>query len=438
MELDAPEIQQDIEDLEYWIVGGAVRDKMLDKEPEDRDYVVIGAKPREMKERGFKPIEASNFPVFQDSNGDEWALARKERKIGEGYHGFETFTDDVTLEEDLARRDFTINAIAYNPEEDIHDYPVAVKGNREAHSIRDLNQGIIRHITEAFEEDPVRILRMARFASRLPGFDIADDTMIIAQENSHRLENVPGERIGSEVRKAMKQAEEPTRFFEVLRESKALEFIMPKIAEFEDISAGPEEHHGEGDLWSHTMMVIEEANKLQPNSVELLLMALVHDIGKVKTQDEDNTGGHDKLGVGLVEQFAENLKLSNDLTEKLKDASREHMRIFKVNPFQENSMRESKVIELVQRLDGGKGATQEELVNLAMADNLGRITDNKVDLTAFKRIDQRIEIAREVIDEVDAEYVADKRGKEIEDFEGENLGQTILNDRVHRMKEIQD
>jgi len=185
-------------------------------------------------------------------------------------------------------------------------------------------------------------------------------------------------------------------------------------------------------------MVIEEAHLLQPNSVELLLMALVHDIGKVKTQDEDNTGGHDKLGVELVEKFAENLKLSNDLTEKLKDASREHMRIFNVDPFQEHSMRESKVIQLVQRLDGSKGATQEELVNLAMADNFGRIADNNVDLTAFERIDHRLELAREAVEKVDAQYVADERGKEIEDFEGPNLGQTLLNDRVHYMKKLQD
>jgi len=431
---DEPELEEDLEELEYWIVGGAVRDKMLDKEPKDRDYVVIGATADEMKERGFKPIEATNFPVFQDSNGDEWALARKERKIGEGYHGFEAFTDDVSLEEDLARRDFTMNAIAYNPKEDIYDYPVAVEDNYQAHAVKDLKEGTIRHITEAFEEDPVRILRMARFASRLPDFEISPHTQLIATENVDKLENVPGERIGEEVHKAMKQAEQPTRFWDVLKKSGALEVIAPKLDELSEVSAGPEKHHGEGDAWTHTMMVMEEMQDIDANNHDKLMMALVHDIGKVETRNEDNTGGHDKLGEPLAEELAQNLRLSNEYKEKMKDACREHMRIFNVDQMQEHSMRESKVIELVERLDHAKGATQEELIDLAKADNRGREAEVPVDLTAFNRIEERLEKAREAINTVDAEYVAEQRGKNIEDFDGEALGQTLTNDRVHYMK----
>jgi HD superfamily phosphodiesterase len=168
------------------------------------------------------------------------------------------------------------------------------------------------------------------------------------------------------------------------------------------------------------------------------MMALVHDIGKLETRNEKNTGGHDKLGVELAEDLAEKWRLSNEYKEKMKDACREHMRIFKVDPAQESSMRESKVIELVQRLDGEKGATQEELMDLARADNAGREADIPVDMTAFNRIEERLEKAREAIETVDAQYVADQRDKEIEDFDsGESLGQTILNDRVHYMKKLE-
>jgi len=434
MELNAPNIKQDLEDLEYWIVGGAVRDKMLDKEPKDRDYVVVGATADGMENRGFKPVEASNFPVFKDSNNDEWALARKERKIDEGYHGFETFTEDVSLEEDLARRDFTINAMAYNPEKDVFDYPVAVEENYKAHSVRDLKQKNLRHITDAFEEDPVRILRLARFASRLPEFTIADKTMVLAQENSNKLENVPGERITQEIKKAMAQAEDPVRFWNVMKETGALKVILPEIDDFDEISAGPEKYHGEGDLWSHTKMVMGVMQDIDPNNVEKLLMAVFHDIGKVETKKEGNSGGHDVLGVDIVEEIAKDLRFSNELEEKLKDACREHMRIFNVDPRQRSSMTPGKVIELVERLDGSKGATQKELIDLAKADTLGRITENPTDKSAFDRINKRLEKAREAVETVDAEYVTSKRGKEIKDYEGEAIGQMITQDRIEYLK----
>jgi len=441
MELDTPNIKQDLNELEYWIVGGAVRDVMLDKKPKDRDYVVIGATADEMKNRGFQPIKASNFPVFQDSNGDEWALARKETKKGEGYHGFETFTDDVTLREDLQRRDFTINAIAYNPEKDVYDYPVAVKNNIEAHSIRDLKQGILRHITDSFEEDPVRILRLARFAGRLPNFEIDDDTMQYAQENSYKLDlannnsTIPAERINQEITKALKEAENPVRFMEVMKQTGALNYILPELQEYEDISAGPHKHHAEGDLWTHTMMVLEEMHKIDANNPDKLLMALVHDIGKIKTQNQENSGGHDKKGIPIIEEICGRLKLSNSKTEKMKDASRHHMRTFNVDPYSPDSMKAGKVIKLVEQMRTGKGATQEELLHLMEADHKGRKTTYKTSTKPVKRIKKRLKTAEQTIEKIGAEYSVKKRGKTLEDYDGETIGQIIQMDRVEHMKE---
>lgn len=433
MNLDEPTIEQDLEDLEYWIVGGAVRDSMMDKEPKDRDYVVIGATADEMTDRGFQKIEAQSFPVFQDSNGDEWALARTEKSTGEGYHDFETFTDDVTLADDLERRDFTINAIAYNPRKDIYDYPVAIEGNPGAHSVKDLEQGVIRHITDAFGDDPVRILRMARFAARYD-FQVAKDTMQTAKENREKLRDVPGERIGAEVVKAMAEAEDVRAFFEVLRGCKALEIIMPNVAEFPEISAGPEKWHQEEDMWEHTMMTMEEMQKIESNDPDLLLMALVHDIGKVKNKDSDNHGKHPKEGIPLIEDMCERLKFGNDRTQKLIDASRHHMRIHSTPMKAHDRMGEKKVLDLVEKLDHEKGASLEELIKLCKADSRGRIPTQEIYVEGIRH---RIEVAREAINKIDAEYVTSKRGKSIEDYDGEAIGQMIIQDRIEYMKRNQ-
>jgi len=426
---------QDTEDLEIYVVGGAVRDFLLDKEFSDLDFTVVGESPATMKERGFKEIEAQSFPVFQDSEGNEIALARRESSTGDGYHEFNTEITNVSIEEDLERRDFTMNAVAINLDTGVWEYPVAVEGNRDAHSIKDINTGIIRHITDAFEEDPVRILRMARFASRYPDFEIAKDTKFKAKRNAEKLEEVAGERIQEELIKAMEEAEQPTRFFEVLKKVKALNYFMPKVAQFKDVSAGAEKYHEEGDLWSHTMMTIKEAHKIDPNNANLLLMALVHDIGKVETQDEENSGGHDMLGIPLIEEMSYRLKFSNELEEKLVDASRHHMRIHNTPLKADDSMREKTVIDFVQKINRGKGATIDELLKLCEADARGREPEQDIDKEGIK---QRLAVAQEAIDEVDASYSARKRGGIIEDFEGEALGQMVTQDRIEYMRDRQE
>jgi tRNA nucleotidyltransferase (CCA-adding enzyme) len=435
-------VSQNTEDLEVWVVGGAVRDDYLGKDFKDLDFTVVGETEESMLERGFEKIEAQSFPVFHDDNGHEYALARTETSTGDGYHEFEAETENVEIIDDLKRRDFTMNAMAKRVSDGVYEYPVAVEGNRNAHSIKDLDEGVIRHVSDSFEEDPVRILRMARFASRFPDFQIASDTMQYAQEMSPKLElgkeieeNVPGERVQEEIIKAMKEAEDPVRFWEVMKKSGALKFTLPELAEMEEVSAGPERHHQEGDTWTHTMMVMREAQRLRPNDHRLLLMALVHDIGKIKTQGQDNTGGHDREGIKVIEEISDRLKLSNNLKQTLIDASKQHMRIFNVPLTAPNSMNEKKVIDLVQQLDHEKGATQEELMDLAEADTKGRIPSQSL---SRRNIEKRLETAREAINTVDAEYVASKRNKEISDYSGESLGQMITMDRVEYMKENQE
>lgn len=434
----------DFENLKWYAVGGQVRDSLLGKKVEDFDFVVVEETEEDMIERGFNKIEAQSFPVFHDDQGNEFAIARTEKSTGNGYHDFETQTENVSLEADLRRRDLTINSIAMSPGEQNYHFPLLnnfeedeIRPEQPITPIKDLEENVLRHTSKSFKEDPVRVLRLARFASRFPDYTIADETIEIAQLTSPKLAEVPGERIGEEIHKAMKQAENPRRFWEVCMQVNALHVIAPELTKMRYISAGPEEHHGEGDVWTHTMMVLDEMAEIDLGNNDKMMMALVHDIGKLKTRMSQNTGGHDKKGVEIAENLAERWRLSNEYKEKMVDACKEHMRIFNVDPEQENSMKESKVIKLVQRLDHSKGATQEELMDLARADNAGREAEHPVDISAFERIENRLNMAREAIETVDAQYVTDQRDKEIDDFDGEALGQTILNDRVHYMKKLQ-
>lgn len=211
---------QDTDGLEYYLVGGAVRDHLLGRKPKDKDYVVVGETEESMKERGFKYIQSSSaYPVFQDSNGEEFALARAEESTGSGYGDFNFDTENVTLEEGLERRDFTINAIAMSKDGDIVD---------PFNGQKDLNREVIRHVSDAFQEDPVRVIRMARFASRLD-FDIASETIKIARKTSSKLSSIPEERITEDFKKAMSQAEQPSRFFEALKEAKAYKYISEEL-----------------------------------------------------------------------------------------------------------------------------------------------------------------------------------------------------------------
>jgi len=248
------EIPQNTEDLKVYSVGGAVRDSLKGRDYEDIDFVVVEETEESMEERGFTKIDAQSFPVFHDERGNEYSLARTEESTGEGYHDFEVNTEDVSLEADLRRRDFTINSIACEIDSQNYYFPLLnnfeedeIRPEMPINPIKDLDEEVIRHTSSSFKEDPVRVLRLARFAARFPDFEIADETIEIAQLTSPLLDEVPGERIGDEIIKAMKQSEDPRRFWEVAMEVNALHIIAPELTKMRYISAGPTKYHGESE-----------------------------------------------------------------------------------------------------------------------------------------------------------------------------------------------
>ena len=293
--------------MQIYLVGGAVRDKLLGLEPRDRDWVVVGATPEQMLEQGFRPV-GKEFPVFlHPQNGEEYALARTERKTAPGYHGFVFHADpQVTLEEDLRRRDLTINAMA----EDEHGTIIDPFGGQE-----DLNNGRLRHVSPAFGEDPVRILRIARYAARYAkwGFRVAHGTHTLMKKmvENGEVDALVAERVWQETEAALGE-ETPSRFFEVLRNCGALARIFPELEALFGVPQ-PKHHHPEEDTGVHTMMVLEQAARLSPEPM-VRFAALVHDLGKGTTPKEEwpRHIAHEHRGVALVEQLCERLRVPRD------------------------------------------------------------------------------------------------------------------------------
>jgi tRNA nucleotidyltransferase (CCA-adding enzyme) len=414
----------DKENIEAYVVGGYVRDKLLGNQPSDKDFVVVGETPESMEERGFKPIDATQFPVFLDEARNEWALARTERSDGNSYHDFETFTDNVTIEEDLERRDLTVNSMAVPIGEDIEMVNI-ITPNNHTNPIYDLRNRILRHTSDAFGEDPVRSLRLARFSGRYPSFRIHPSTLEVAQEAAHRLSEQPNERIGKEFKKAFSECKSVRRFLEILNTANILEKIDDNLALMKHTDAGNTgKYHKEGNLWQHTLMVVEEMQKIRENDPHALLMALVHDIGKIK-----NTKGHANLGVDIAEEFVrESLKLPNGYVKAAKEASREHMRIHKVPNSSNNTMKSGKVIDMVNNVQ-----YLGRMIDLAKADARGRIPYQTIDEAGMR---ERIEKAREAVNNVDADYVVSKRDSSIDDYSGEAIGSMIKEDRIEYMEEL--
>lgn len=262
--------------MQFYLVGGAVRDALLGLPAQEHDWLVTGATPESMLAQGFKPV-GKDFPVFlHPETGEEYALARTERKNGRGYHGFTFHTDPaVTIEQDVLRRDLTINALVQDSDGSIIDY---------CNGRRDLEQKILRHVSPAFAEDPVRILRVARFAARYHhlGFSIADETMQLMQDmvKAGEVDALVKERIWQECERALGE-KNPQVFFSVLRDCGALAIIFPEV----DVLFGipqPAQHHPEIDTGLHTLMVIEQCALLTSDKTARFA-ALCHDLGKALT-----------------------------------------------------------------------------------------------------------------------------------------------------------
>lgn len=293
--------------MDIYLVGGAVRDKLLNVPVGDRDWVVVGAKPEEMEQKGFRLV-GKGFPVFlHPETHEEYALARTERKTGPGYKGFAVnASPDVTLEQDLERRDLTINAIAETSDGKLID---------PFNGQEDLNNLLLRHVSPAFAEDPVRILRVARFSARFArqGFRVAhktNDLMRKMVEEGEADALVP-ERIWAETEKALQESK-PSRFIEVLRGCGALEKIFPEL----DILFGvpqPEHFHPEIDTGAHILMVLDQATRLSENP-KVRFAALTHDLGKGASPKDEwpKHKGHEERSAKLVKKLCERLRAPKD------------------------------------------------------------------------------------------------------------------------------
>lgn len=293
--------------MKTYLVGGAVRDKLLGLPVKDRDYVVVGATPDEMVAAGYRPVGA-DFPVFlHPQTHEEYALARTERKAGHGYKGFTVYAaPDVTLEEDLARRDLTINAMAEDEAGEIID-PF---GGQD-----DLASGTLRHVSQAFKEDPVRVLRISRFAARFDpyGFKVAHGTHQLMQQMvaDGELDYLVPERVWAELERALAEVR-PERFFKVLRACGALGVILPEIDALFGVPQ-PAAHHPEVDSGVHVMMALDAATKLSTDA-RVRFAVLVHDIGKGVSPSAKlpHHYGHEKTGAEMVKALCRRLRIPNE------------------------------------------------------------------------------------------------------------------------------
>lgn len=309
--------------MQVYCVGGAVRDELLGLSVQDRDFVVVGTTPTEMELAGYKPV-GKDFPVFLHPNTrDEYALARTERKTAKGYKGFQVHADpDVTLEQDLARRDLTINAIAKDESGHLID-PYS--------GIQDLKDKVLRHVSPAFSEDPVRIFRAARFAARFIDFDVAPATMNLMREMVEKgeVDALVPERVWQEISKGLME-EKPSRMFEVLRACGALKKIMPELDALWGVPQ-PANHHPEIDTGVHVMMVIDYAASKQ-YQLPVRFAALMHDLGKGKTPKDllPRHIGHEQRSVDLLQVLCKRLRVPNDCKELAHIVAKFHGKVHQV------------------------------------------------------------------------------------------------------------
>jgi len=293
--------------MEVYLVGGAVRDELLGLSVNERDWCVVGATPDDMTAAGYRPV-GKDFPVFlHPDTGEEYALARTERKTGSGYHGFQFHTAvNVTIEQDLGRRDLTINAMARTDSGELID-PFG--------GSKDVENRTLRHVSDAFAEDPVRLLRVARFAARFStlGFTVAEETLQLMREmvESGEADALVADRVWKETETALAEPS-PRVFFETLRNCTALRVVFPEIDALFGIPQ-PEKWHPEIDCGIHTMMVVEQATRLS-DAIDVRFAALVHDLGKATTAKHElpSHPGHEQRSVRLVKAMVRRLPVPND------------------------------------------------------------------------------------------------------------------------------
>jgi tRNA nucleotidyltransferase (CCA-adding enzyme) len=349
--------------MEVYLVGGAVRDRLLGLPIRERDWVVVGAQPEDLERQGYVPV-GREFPVFlHPQTKEEYALARLERKVAPGYRGFTTqFSPDVTLEEDLKRRDLTINALAETASGEIID----PYGGQQ-----DLKARVLRHVSEAFVEDPVRILRLARFAARFAelGFTVAEETRTLMQQmvKAGEVDALVPERVWQETERALGESR-PDVFFQTLRDCGALAVIFPEIDALYGVPQ-PAKWHPEIDTGVHVMLAVRYAARVgAPTSVRFAV--LVHDLGKGRTPREQwpSHRGHEEGGVPLVEALAQRLRVPNGFRELGVLGARHHAAVHRAA-----ELRPDTVLKLFETTDAFRRPERfSELLIVCESDARGR------------------------------------------------------------------
>ena len=353
-------------EFKVYKVGGAVRDQLLGLPVNDTDWVVVGATPEQMTARGFVPV-GRDFPVFlHPRTHEEYALARTERKNGLGYRGFVVHTAaDVTLEEDLARRDLTINAIAgpadWSKPSDLFD---------PYNGQQDLRDKVLRHVTDAFREDPVRILRLARFAARFTDFSVAPETLALMREMvaAGEVDALVPERIWQEISRGLQEAE-PSRMFNLLRDCGALERLLPELNRLWGVPQRAE-YHPEVDTGVHAMMVLDMSARLQ-TSLAVRFACLCHDFGKGTTPADvlPRHIDHERRSVDLLLDVCERWRVPNDCKELAEVVAREHGNIHR-----SSELNPAAVLRLLERCDAiRKPERFEEALLACECDARGRL-----------------------------------------------------------------
>jgi len=379
--------------MQKFLVGGAVRDELLGLPVTDRDWVVVGSHPQEMLDAGYKSV-GKDFPVFlHPESHEEYALARVERKTGSGYQGFE-FTADktVTLEEDLSRRDLTINAMAKRENGDLVD---------PFNGMADVNNRVLRHVSHAFVEDPVRVLRVARFMARFShlNFTVAEDTQQLMKSmvDNREVDHLVAERVWQEMKSAL-TTPSPSAFFDTLKKCNALSRILPEVDALSGVPQ-PRKWHPEVDSYVHTMMTMHQAAILSKDP-DVRFAALCHDLGKAETPTDllPSHHGHEKRGASLTQSLCKRLRIPKRTTELAVLTARFHTHTHKVSELTASTLN-----KLLQQLDVVRKPDRfKQFLLVCEADAKGRLgmEDN-----AYPQADMLI-AASEVFCSVDSAKIA--------------------------------
>ena len=385
--------------MKTYLVGGSVRDELLGLPVKDHDYVVVGASPEEMEQLGYRPV-GKDFPVFlHPQTHEQYALARTERKISRGYKGFEVFTSpQVTLQEDLARRDLTINSIAKDEEGNIID---------PFNGVADLEAGILRHISPAFSEDPVRILRAARFAARF-NFHAAPETLTLMSDMVHNgeVDALVPERVWQELSRGLME-NNPSRMFHMLRECGALARIMPEV----DVLFGvpqPAHAHPEIDTGVHIMLAIDYA-AAQDYSLPVRFATLMHDLGKGTTPPEEwpRHIGHEARSIELTQNVCERIRVPKDARDLALLVARYHGDVHRAA-----ELKPSTLADMLQAVDAYRKPSRfEEFLQACACDFHGRPGYATKPYVQAERFQQAYAAARSV----DAGAIAAELSQRIQD-----------------------